>query len=183
MKISKSLCLRKTILVISLLASSWAQADVNVNLVSCSYFSSDQGWQLASVITGDQPVDYKTNEQRMIYGAWTSEKPVGPEYAVCSMGVSLQDDESLKVTSYTFQAKVFAPIESPSCEDIKGTDIQLLSQQSQSVRRGEFAEVISNWMPGIADKMAVLFYMPTLQEQEGLPYNGFDLCTRITPTN
>lgn len=123
------------------------------------------------------------NESRLLNGAWTSGKTEGPEYAICNRATGTEYDNSVLITSFKFEAKSFQPFAGEACEDFECVDMKLVSQNTLTLGRGGFSEMLTDWLPPEPDKFSIRTYFPKIEEVDQMAQNWEDKCLEMTPKN
>lgn len=173
--------MKKCIFALLLLFTTSALATSNVNFISCYYDHMEDGWWLSRILSSEVAYDLAVNESRILNGAWTSEKPKGPEYAVCNMATGTSTDDVIMMTSYKFEAKEFKPFNGNSCEEFDGTDIKLISKENIELNRGDHSEMLSDWLPPQPDKFSIRTYFPKPEEIDQIRQISERKCLELMP--
>lgn len=140
------------------------------------------GW----LLQGAQPTstsDLAKDDSRLLNGMWTSKKPKGPEYAVCNMATGTDSDNSVVITSYKYEAKIFKPFVGKTCEDFEGTDIKLVSKDAVVLNRGDNSEMLIEWLPPEPDQISIRTCFPKPEEADHLPQIWESKCMELSPTS
>jgi hypothetical protein len=172
----------KYVCVYLLFIASPAWASQKLNFLSCYYDHMKVGWQVLGALYSDSSYDLAEGESRNLNGAWTSEKPKGPEFAICNMAIGTGDDDTVVITSYKFEAKAFKPFAGKSCEDFEGTDIKLVSQDKITLNRSDYSEMLTDdWLPPEPDRFSIRTYFPKTEELDQLPQIWESKCLELIP--
>lgn len=160
--------------------SAWGTQ--NATFFICYFDHLKSGWQVG--LHGfSKTLNLPKGEASLLAGTWTGGKPIGPEYAVCSMAIGTEDDNEVLSSWYKFEAKEFEPFQGKTCEDFAGVNMKLVSLETKPLRRGEFSEIESDWLPPEPDRMSVRIYFPTLDEMARPDELLHNKCDKLLPTN
>ena len=173
--------MKSVLLLLSLLMGSVTFASQNLNHIGCVYVKAAQGWQFLQVFSSINSFDLSTGQKNFLTGLWTSEKPVLPNYAVCTTMVGTDDKESVVVESYRYKADEFDPMTGNASCSVTGKNVELISNDSTTVKKGFFAQVEIDWIPPSADKIQIREYIPLDSELDKIGEIAYDKCLELMP--
>ena len=160
--------------------SSTAFATQNLNPISCVYFHRNSAWEFYGVQYSNKNFDLKNGQSVMVMGAWTSDRPASPNYAVCTTITGTADANSVGMTQMVFAAPTIFDI--VDICNVRGNDVKKLSEQKSSLARGSSAQLESEWLIAPApDKIVVKTYLPTLEETTDIKKFAEAKCIELTP--
>jgi hypothetical protein len=173
--------MKSVLLLFSLLMGSVAFASQNLNHIGCVYVKDSQGWQFWQVFSSGNSFDLSTGQKNFLTGMWTSEKPVLPNYAVCTTMVGTDDKDSVAVESYRYKADEFDPMTANDSCSVAGKNVELIAKDSTNVKKGSFAQVEIDWVPPYADKIQIKEYVPLDSELDKIGEIASDKCLELMP--
>lgn len=156
-------------------------AAANSNHISCIYAHDQDGWRPWMLQWSSDNYEIADGEKKPLSGFWTSEKPVLPNYAVCTTMMGTDSEDAVVVDSYKYQADEFDPLDGTSCS-LTGKSVRLVDYRRDLVQRGSYVVVETPWVVENIDKIQVREYYPLPEELYDVGAIAQGKCLEIAPT-
>jgi hypothetical protein len=171
-------------LILSLLcglATSAAHASRDLNHIGCVYSFNGEEWIRLAAFNAVESFHLENGQMRMLSAGWTSDKPVGSNYAFCTAMVGTDNDDSVSIETYRYRANAFQrPGPKEDCS-VTGSNVELISKDVYHVERGSFAELEIDWLPPKQQKLRIREYFPLKSELDSIDEIVSDKCKELNP--
>ena len=174
--------MKPLLITLAYLFASTAMATQKINFVSCWYEHYEDGWFYRSALFTENTFDLNKGQSRQLNEVWTSSKPKPPNYAVCNYMTGTDDDNTVVIKSFKYEATAFDVPTADLCE-FTGQDIKLVSAEEVALSRGiSYDELSTDWLALNPDRFIIRTYFPTVDEIDHIKDIVDKKCVELMPT-